>query len=202
MRKGRNDRDRDLDAEVGADNADAGTLTRLFAGAARRPLDSLAMISAAAASLVIVVNALFLQPDAEPAPFVALPASASAEVRPDGVVGASKPVDVRPVEINTVATGALDAVQAHVPTATHSSQMVAVRHSDPIAELIGPSSRLAAAQRILGDYGYGQIKSSGVLDASTSAAIEKFEREHKMPVTGRLSDRLLNELAALAGRPL
>ena len=43
---------------------------------------------------------------------------------------------------------------------------------------------------MLSEFGYGQIKPSGILDEATSAAIEKFEREHKLPVTGRLSDRL------------
>ena len=43
-------------------------------------------------------------------------------------------------------------------------------------------------QRVLSEYGYGQIKPSGVVDEATSEAIEKFEREHKLPVTGRISD--------------
>lgn len=81
-----------------------------------------------------------------------------------------------------------------------------MRHSDPIAELIGSSvgspSRVMAVQRALTEFGYGQIKPSGVLDPATSAAIERFEREHNLPVTGRLSDRLLSGLAALVGHPL
>ncbi len=81
-------------------------------------------------------------------------------------------------------------------------QPVAVRRNDPIADLIGPSPRIAAVQRALSEYGYGQIKPTGVLDDATSAAIEKFEREHKLPVTGRVSDRLVSELAAMVGHPL
>ena len=57
-------------------------------------------------------------------------------------------------------------------------------------------------QRALSDYGYGQIKPSGILDDATSGAIEKFEREHKLPVTGRVSDRLVSELTAMVGHPL
>jgi hypothetical protein len=41
-----------------------------------------------------------------------------------------------------------------------------------------------------------------VLDVPTSAAIERFESEHKLPVTGHLSDRLLNELATMIGHPV
>ena len=55
---------------------------------------------------------------------------------------------------------------------------------------------------MLSNYGYGQIKPTGTLDDATSGAIEKFEREHRLPVTGRVSDRLVNELAAMTGRPV
>ena len=79
----------------------------------------------------------------------------------------------------------------HQAVATIAPQPVAVRRNDPIADLIGPSPRSVAVQHALSDYGYGQIKPSGVLDEATSAAIGKFEREHKLPVTGRITDRLL-----------
>ena len=54
--------------------------------------------------------------------------------------------------------------------------------------LIGQSSHILAVQRALSQYGYGQIKQTGVVDAPTSAAIEEFEREHNLPVTGKISD--------------
>jgi peptidoglycan hydrolase-like protein with peptidoglycan-binding domain len=65
-----------------------------------------------------------------------------------------------------------------------------------------PSRRVVAVQRALAEYGYGQIKPTGLVDAETQAAIEKFERERKLPVTGQPSDRVTRELAALTGRPL
>jgi peptidoglycan hydrolase-like protein with peptidoglycan-binding domain len=73
---------------------------------------------------------------------------------------------------------------------------------DPIADLIGPSSRILAVQRALTDFGYGQIKPTGVLGSDTAAAIEKFERARHLPVTGQMSERLIRELAAVTGRPL
>jgi peptidoglycan hydrolase-like protein with peptidoglycan-binding domain len=73
---------------------------------------------------------------------------------------------------------------------------------DPIAEQIGYSRRVLAVQRALAEYGYGQIKPSGIVDSDTQAAIEKFERQRKLPVTGQVSDRVARELAALTGRPL
>lgn len=75
---------------------------------------------------------------------------------------------------------------------------------DPIAELIAPSNsrQVLAVQRALSDFGYGQIKPTGVYDADTRASIERFERERKLPITGQVSDRLLRELAVMTGRPL
>jgi peptidoglycan hydrolase-like protein with peptidoglycan-binding domain len=67
---------------------------------------------------------------------------------------------------------------------------------------ISPSRRVLAVQRALADFGYGQVKPSGVAGADTKAAIERFERERKLPVTGQVSDRLVRELAAVTGRPL
>ena len=61
---------------------------------------------------------------------------------------------------------------------------------------------MLAVQRTLAEFGYGQIKLTGVFDEATKAAVEKFEREHRLPVTGRISDRLMRELAAMTGRPL
>jgi peptidoglycan hydrolase-like protein with peptidoglycan-binding domain len=65
-----------------------------------------------------------------------------------------------------------------------------------------PSKRVIALQRALAEYGYGQIRPSGIIDAETQAAIEKFERERKLPITGQASERVARELAAMTGRPL
>jgi peptidoglycan hydrolase-like protein with peptidoglycan-binding domain len=73
---------------------------------------------------------------------------------------------------------------------------------DPIAELIAPSKQVVAVQRALSEFGYGQIKSTGIVDPETQSAIQKFERERKLPVTGQLSHRVVRELAAITGRPL
>ncbi len=74
--------------------------------------------------------------------------------------------------------------------------------NDPIAELIAPPKQVLAIQRALADFGYGQIKPTGVFDAQTQGAIEKFERDRRLPVTGQISDGLVRELAAMTGRPL
>ena len=74
--------------------------------------------------------------------------------------------------------------------------------ADPIARLVGTSNRVTAVQRALSDFGYGQIKVTGVFDPETRAAIEKFERDRRLPPTGQMSDRVVRELAAMTGRPL
>jgi hypothetical protein len=68
-------------------------------------------------------------------------------------------------------------------------------------ELSGPR-RVAAVQRVLTEYGYGQLKPTGAVGTDTQAAIVKFERERKLPVTGQVSDRLVRELAAVIGHPV
>lgn len=161
-----------------------GALTGfMWAKATRRPVDTFAVLAAAAASIVIVINAVFLQSGLHPAPFLVNSKPAQA----------GRSDDLRRLEL---------AVPARPTPATMTAQSISVRRDDPIADLIGLSPRIAAVQRVLSDYGYGQIKPSGVLDDATSMAIEKFQRERKLPVTGVISDRLISELAAMAGHPL
>ena len=38
--------------------------------------------------------------------------------------------------------------------------------------------------------------------SDTQAAIAKFERDRKLPVTGQMSDRLVRELSAMIGHPI
>jgi peptidoglycan hydrolase-like protein with peptidoglycan-binding domain len=70
------------------------------------------------------------------------------------------------------------------------------------ANSAAPSKRILSVQRALADFGYGQVAPTGVLGAETKSAIERFERERKLPVTGQISDRLVRELVAVTGRPL
>jgi Putative peptidoglycan binding domain len=73
--------------------------------------------------------------------------------------------------------------------------------SIPMAQLTG-AHRVAAVQRALAAYGYGQLQPTGTLGPETRAAIEHFEHERKMPVTGQISDRLVRELSAVIGHPV
>jgi len=172
-----------------------GLALGLWTKATRRPVDCVAILAAVAASLIIIVNAVFLQSGSHPAPFFANP-------QPRSATGESR----SRVAESTPPTHSADATRAPqpppYPPPLAGEGREGVRRNDPIAELIGPSSRIMAVQRALSDYGYGQIKQSGILDAATSAVIEKFEREHKLPVTGQVSDRLVSDLAAMIGHSL
>jgi Putative peptidoglycan binding domain len=75
---------------------------------------------------------------------------------------------------------------------------IPVSHNDPAAA----SRRVAAVQRALTEYGYAQLKPTGTIGSDTLAAIQKFERERKIPVTGQISDRLVHELSTVTGRPI
>jgi hypothetical protein len=155
----------------------------LWVKVVRRPVDSLAIFAASVASLVIIVNAVALQSGARPAPFVA------------NAPAAPPPADATHPKLAEAPSPPLPAA------APRMAEGIAVR-SDPIAEFIGTSSRVVAVQRVLANYGYGQIKPTGVLDQPTRLAIAKFEREHRLPVTGRISHRLMSELSAMVGHSL
>ncbi len=90
---------------------------------------------------------------------------------------------------------------AAAPVPAAARPPVPVRN-DVVPERPVPSRRVVALQRALAEYGYGQLKPSGLVDADTQAAIEKFERERRLPVTGQPSDRVMRELSAMTGRPL
>ena len=66
--------------------------------------------------------------------------------------------------------------------------MLCGRRPPPVSsrnEAVSSSARrVAAVQRTLTEYGYGQLKPTGTAGSDTQAAIQKFERDHKMPVTG------------------
>ena len=126
----------------------------------------------------------------------------------DGIWGAKTDAAVRDfiqtagLKINSEANDALLRAIAAFNSKPPNAPTASNPPSDPIAKLIAPSKKVMAVQRALADFGYGQIKPTGVFDPDTGAAVEKFERDHRMPVTGQISDRFVRELAAMSGRPL
>jgi peptidoglycan hydrolase-like protein with peptidoglycan-binding domain len=95
-----------------------------------------------------------------------------------------------------------DVLLATISKSSVKAHPTAAPRSDPIAALLAPSPRILAVQRALTDFGYGPVKPSGVYDVETRAAVERFEKARRRPVTGQISDHLVRDLAALTGRPL
>jgi hypothetical protein len=65
-----------------------------------------------------------------------------------------------------------------------------------------PARTVAAGQRALAKLGYGPMKADGVLGPGTRQAIERFERDRHLPVTGEFAGRTVRELSTLSGIPV
>jgi peptidoglycan hydrolase-like protein with peptidoglycan-binding domain len=132
-------------------------------------------------------------------------------VTPDAAAASPSPLPrSRPAEAESQSTESIKVptgAAAASASAGHGSQgrtvaPAATVRNDPLANLIISSQRVAAVQRALTDYGYGQIKPTGTVNSDTQAAIQKFERERKLPITGQVSERLVHELGAATGRTI
>ncbi len=194
------------------------------------PKDTLAGLVAVAAIGAIVANALFLQTGRHPAPMfgtvINLPAPSPVPLsnplpRPRPVGADTSPLEPRATEFRvepkpaerlaekpvekaveaTASTRANDPM-ANLVKATTSTPPSALRPPAPVPVQSPAARRIAGVQRALSEYGYGNLKITGTMSGETQSAIQKFEREHKMPVTGQVSDRLLRELAAAIGHPV
>jgi Putative peptidoglycan binding domain len=203
-----------------------GLLMRIFL---HSPKDVIAGLLAAAAISAIVANALFLQAGRHPSPMfgttVAMPGNPLPRPRP--VEAATRSVELTPADMKAAEPKAEPRVEPKVepkPEATSNlvtktiappppaaapavaaSSTAIVRPPAPVPVATPQTAagrKIAAVQRALTEYGYGQLKPTGLIGSDTQAAITKFERDRKLPVTGQMSDRLVRELAAMTGRPI
>ena len=124
----------------------------MWAKTTRRPVDTFAVLAAMAASLIIIVNAVFLQVGAHPAPFFAPPKSA-----PVAVNLPPKPAE-SPPPVRQIVTAPV-------------MQPAAPRRNDLIADLIGPSPRIAAVQRVLSVVRHKQIVITVVVIVTNAAGL-------------------------------
>ena len=184
------------------------------------PKDMIAGVLAFAAVSAIITNALFLQAGRHPSPMfgslVALPVTGSVasplpRPRPVDAITRSaepSPADPKPAEPKAADTLANLVKSTSAPAVTPSNtarppaSIPASSHNEMAASSVASPRRVAAVQRALTEYGYGQLKPTGTVGSDTQAAIQKFERERKIPVTGQVSDRLVRELATVIGRPV
>ena len=193
------------------------------------PKDMVAGLIAAAAICAIVADALFLQAGRHPSPMfgsvvtLSAPQAAVANPlpRPRPVVEAELPepklvevrgADSRQVDLRNADARNADArnpdamtnlvVKSTSAPATTAASVLRPPAPIPVAAQSAGARRVAAVQRTLTQYGYGQLKPTGAVGSDTQAAIAKFERERKLPVTGQMSDRLVRELSAMVGHPI
>ena len=203
-----------------------GLLMRIFL---HSPKDMVAGLLAAGAIIAIITNALFLQAGRHPSPMfgsvVTLPApqtvAANPLPRPRPIELARsvevEPPETRPAEVRAAEPRHIEIKGADSKTPDPMSNLVVkstgtapatpanvMRPPAPIpatAQSAG-ARRVAAVQRALTQYGYGQLKPTGAVGADTQTAIAKFERDRKLPVTGQMSDRLVRELGAMIGHSI
>jgi hypothetical protein len=220
----KNGEDVTLRRRRGAAAPDQGLLLRILL---HSPKDVAAGLIAFAACIAIIANALFLQRGPHPAPMFGAvagsptvlvasnplprprPAEAAEPKLSDSKLFDPRPVEPRPVEPRPVEQRAADPKGTDpltdlVKATTSTAPANALR---PPAPIPGPGPitgfhRVAAVQRALTEYGYGQLKPTGMVGPDTKAAIEKFEHERKLPVTGQISERLVSQLATITGRPI
>jgi hypothetical protein len=190
------------------------------------PKDVIVGALALAAIVAIIANALFMQAGRHPAPMfgmvTALPAVASPVVasvpasllprpRPveaDSALPETRPADPKAADAKAVdpmtnlvkTTSTVQAATANIPRPPMTVPVSSRVDSVPVS--IGGSHRVAAVQRALTEYGYGQLKPTGIVGSDTQVAIQKFEKARKLPVTGQVSDRLVHELAATIGHSI
>ena len=195
------------------------------------PKDTIAALLALTAVSAIIANALFLQHGPHPAPMfgsvVQIPPVGPAASNPllprprPAEADASEPtlvepranelrpperkaVDVRTADplgnlVKSTTTGSLSSSTSAPPPA--ASSVVRLPAPIPAVQITG-SRRIAAVQRVLTEYGYGQLRATGTIGADTQAAIQRFERDRRLPVTGQVSERLVHELSAMIGHPI
>ena len=188
------------------------------------PKDMIAGALALVAVVAIIANALLMQAGRHPAPMfgtvTVLPAVASVPanhiprprpVEVDIPLPEARPVELRAPEPRLADSRAADPLTNLVKTTSTVQPATANIPRPPMTvpvstrtdsvSVTGPH-RIAAVQRALTEYGYGQLKPTGVLGADTLAAIQRFERARKIPVTGQVTERLVRELASMIGHPV
>jgi Putative peptidoglycan binding domain len=195
------------------------------------PKDTVAGMLAFVAIAAIVANALFLQAGPHPSPMfgsivtMPVPAPASPLPRPrpaEATRSEAAPIEPKVPEPRVVEIKAAEPKAADLKSADPLTNLVKATSTAPIATSSiprppapipvssrsdstlspGGSRRVAAVQRALTEYGYGQLKPTGTIGSDTQAAIVKFERERKIPATGQMNERLVRELGAMIGHPI
>ena len=177
----------------------------------RRPARTLAVVVVAALATGIALNAVMFQTGHHPAPLfggpraiVAAPKTVAAAPPPmpaprPAVLAQSAPVNAAPAPAAApVAPRAAPREAEVAPVAAKKDAIAALLNGETPQEASGPTARVAAVQKALIKSGF-VLRADGVMGATTRQALERFERDRRLPVTGELSPRTLRELAQESG---
>ncbi len=171
----------------------------------RRPGRVIGGLVFAAVAGAICVNALALQTASHPAPLFGAAERAHAPSRAAAPRPAAQPPAASaPVSITDLL--------APVPPARPVNETASIP-ADPIGELLRSGTpemtesgaaieadpRLMAAQRALTKLGYGPLTEDGLFGPMTRQAIERFEREQGLAVTGLLVPQTARALSVRSG---
>lgn len=175
---------------------------------ARRPGVILAVTAIVGGGGVFSWNALTQQPTKHPAPLFASkpdPGRVEPPRRPEtAALPQPKPKpEAAATAMPTTAAGTSD-TQARNAAADPIGALI--RSSEGPARIGEPAkaeaARIAAVQKALTKIGYGPLKPDGIMGLTTKQAVEKFERDRNLPVSGGLAPRTTKQLAAASGLPV
>ncbi|PXW65313.1 peptidoglycan-binding domain-containing protein [Methylobacterium sp. B4] len=185
----------------------------------RHPGGVLGSAAGAAAAIYVCVNAVGLQVGPHPAPI--LP---SVEPKPLAMKAPATQRDVRAAEVSRPAAAPVrevsvpprdpiaEMIRSGETTASVTPRADArraeARRPEPKTAEVKPAGKPDAAkvdapkpdqavirvQRALAKLGYGPLKDDGLMGPGTKAAIEKFERDRKLPVKGEAAGPTLRAL--------
>ena len=183
----------------------ASAAGRLLAAGLKRPGSLLAGLVIAAGSTAIVMNALSFQHSRHPSPIFSKAERATAPYRQLEVAAPAAPPTPPMRPLAAIPTAALPQPPARTQVRDPIGDMIRASEMTGSASTARPGDaraepqRIASAQRALVKLGYGPLKTDGVFGQGTRQAIERFERERRLPTTGELGQRTVRELSAQSG---
>jgi hypothetical protein len=176
--------------------------TAALLGLARRRWGTLLTVAGVSGfSAAIGWNVLAHQKARHPAPLFGTERAAlvTEPVRRPDLASAPLPV---PKPESVAAPEAAPAKTAKPAAGDPIGALIRANTAQPSADPRPDPTRVVAAQKALAKLGYGPLKPDGVAGATTRQALERFERDQNIPVTGSLGTRTTRQLASKAGLPI
>ena len=188
----------------------SGLIIRMGAQIMRDPARFVATGLLLTALLSVAINALYLQQSKHAAPvFETASVSVAPESKPSAV---AVPVPLaRSTAFSTTNSPLDDTISAspgfNQPASAPitPSTVPIVQKTDMIGDWIDNSlpkpvaqNKILLAQRALAKLGYS-VRPDGVNGSATQQAVEKFERENRLPIKGELTPKLLRQLSMATG---